>query len=1404
MAAVLDKKDPAAKAGSQVDEQLAEATSRIRFHDLAFGGLVIGAMVLAYAATMVLLDRYLVLAEWIRQLALTGFVAAVAGVAYLTLIRPIRREINPLYAAVQVERTIEDSKNSVVGYVDAREKGDVHSSVKAAVTARAAKSMAKADINRAVDHRSLLYAGGAAIVFLLTLVVLFFVFGLGQFGSLLGRAFAPVSSDAIATRTKLTLTRPETGDVTITAGQSITVGVHVGGKIPDPASPARLRVLIRHNPADPNYEEVPLEKGDDGRDWQVRVPDHLVQNGFWYKVAGGDAVTPEYRVTVRSLPLFTDFETTYEYPAYLRRSPATDRNPWLDAPRGTKVVLIARTNREVKDGRMTVEPTAERIAGTPVPGKPDSLRFELKLKENGAYKLSFTSTAGERNGDQPPYSIRITEDAKPTVEIKLPEEPETRQPANGQLKVDGTVGDDYGIVGVRLRMRLVNTEGGQKMLPDWLYQNGKSLRREKDDSYPTDLEYKDSVDLAKLTDSAGKPVELKEGMVIDFWLEALDNCTEAKLPEESAATWGAELGNVGKSAVKRLVLGPPKVEEEDKEKLNEQKAQRKQEEQRHNQQQQQKFEKENRDRGDPNAKKDPQQGEAAKDDGNPQGKKEDGKGDPKKPDDGMGTPMPGGMGDPTNPKTPEAKGDNPPKNDGTGMNDPMKNPNAGMPETAPPPSQPGDKGLQDKADQLKDEIDKRNQAGASGRNNPTADEKDRVDPDQPKPKPPEGPPPDAGQAKDPANPMGDMNAGGSKNEGNVEPPPPPSEQKPETKPADPMAGAKDQPQTGGDKPPPEELGGNQAAKDKPCQQPGGMQEPKGGNQGAQGKPATDKKDGDQPPMPGAQQPDPTAGAGANKPQPPNDRAAEKEPGAQPQPNAGEKAASGKPEKGPEPAEPKPGSPNEPMGKPDASEQKPEAGKGPEKTDQPNPPQAGGPNDKSNEPAADKPAPGQGGQPDAGDKADPEKVKQAARDSNSPDPQKRKQAKGELDRELGERSKEATEAGKDLDSPDEQKRREAENKLERLTREANQEKQDRKNNAQAKKNEPEKKSDTAELERKKKNKDNQGGGESGDTDPKDAGNAAKDLATGDEAKKNAARDKLDKSVGKDARQQAEQEAKDIEKDLKSDDPQKRDAAQKKLDELAKKAENQADEMNKKNRAAQAKKEPGKGEGKEPTKEEIEAMQKKAEDLVSNDKDKRAAAEKDLDQQIGEQNRKDLQKAMEDAKSGDPQRQDQAKKKLDEMVKKAHGANGPLEGERNPPKGTASDELPLPKKHEDDPKNRLKSAELQLRKFKEVKDDPELLNRAGFKNPEEFDRFLKGQEEMVERLRTQVAEADRNPPPETPAGPVGPVKDAGEARKLDKANAKESGAGVAGPAFAPPGFSKAQQDFQSKAGQFIKPK
>src|SRR6185312_4505605 len=118
MAAVLEKPASSEKFAAAVDDQLAQATSRIRGHDLAFGGILLAAMLLVYATAMIVLDKYVHLPEWIRQVSLFGFLAVLGAAAFFTIVRPLTRRVNPLYAAVQVEKTIDDAKNSVAGYVE--------------------------------------------------------------------------------------------------------------------------------------------------------------------------------------------------------------------------------------------------------------------------------------------------------------------------------------------------------------------------------------------------------------------------------------------------------------------------------------------------------------------------------------------------------------------------------------------------------------------------------------------------------------------------------------------------------------------------------------------------------------------------------------------------------------------------------------------------------------------------------------------------------------------------------------------------------------------------------------------------------------------------------------------------------------------------------------------------------------------------------------------------------------------------------------------------------------------------------------------------------------------------------------------------------------------------------------
>jgi len=1379
MPAVLDPK--AEKHASAVDEQISQAASRIRFHDVAFGGLVLVAMLLVYATAMIVVDKYVVLPDWVRQLSLVGFFAASAAAGWLTIGRAFTRRVNPLYAAVQVEKTIEDAKNSVVGYVEASENGQVHPAVKAAMGARAAKTVTDADPSRTVDTKSLTYVGAIAVAFLLALVALFFVFRPAQFQSLAARTFAPFASNEIASRTQLQLVEPAGGDVTITTGQSITVKVNVTGQVPSADSAERLRVLVRHNPATPDYEEVPMEKGEHSREWYVRVPDHLVRNGFWYKVAGGDAETAEHRVTVRTLPLFSDFTVTYDFPAYTRLKPEASTGAHLRAIRGTKVTIVGKTNRTVKDGRLAFEPvTREPLAGRLLVDKPDAIQFSFLLTTSGHYRMTFSSTEGQRSPEPPPFKITVDEDLAPRVEILKPEEPEIQLPANGQLAVDGVATDDWGLESMTLRLRLAGA--APRDLASFKLQDGKSFRRtEKDGSVssPTSLDYKGSVDFAKLADAAGAPVKLEAGMVIEYWLEATDNRTKpgASGPEADP--------NVGKSEVRRVTLVPPVMDMQERNRQDAQKEQRKNEEQANNANQQKRLDTEKRDPPQPNGMPPmpmtdpmtPPMNEPKP----PMPMNMGGAMDPMMPKEPMKNP--GGM----DPAMPPMKNMNDPA---MPMMPPMNMGNNGMPETAPPPASPQDRDDRKTAEKIQEQIDKQ-KGGGDGKPGPTP-EQDRANPAEQKPMPMMGetPPPDSNTKEPPKDPM-NMGGGGAeskpmgtppKNEepGSTKPEPSPmnmnmmggsqsAENKPVPKNMDPMMGG-----TGAEKPEPKSgdpmpMNGEGA---KPSGEPMGMQ--KGGNEG-----------------PGKTKPMPQPGPGSEKPD-------TKPADPKGQPNDGGDA---KPQAAPKPSDAKPG-PMDMMNlmgggtsetKPMPSDMKRPGGEAETKPDMGQP--------GAGQKGADKPSPDQ--KPGAGQKPTPEQQKefeQNLKDLASKDPAKQQAAREKLDKQIGEKNRQDIEKEmkdfeknvQDLNSNDDKTRADAQKKLDKQVGEKNRKdiediqngmnSTDPKERAAAEEklkdlqqkagaNQAEKKDDG--MAKGSEPKKESGSGQK--VDPKEVEKALDDVAGNDPMKKDAAKKKLDDMLGKGAGDKAEKAA----EKMKSEDFGKQAEARKERDELL----DQAEKMAKKDNPA------GKPKGKELSKEETERLAEKLKDLNSPDEVKRKQAEKALDDKIGEQARKELQEAMKD-----PKKAEELKKKLDELAKKG-GSNVDDDGKFNPKNGAGGDPtIPVREAMKEDAHNRARTAQLQLENFEKNKDNKGIQRELNM-TPEEYQAFLDRFRKHAEQLKKEADDLENA----DPSKPVPPTRNVSGGTRVESKGGVGGAGAAGGPSVAAPGYADALREFNKGASK-----
>src|SRR5207245_700932 len=103
--------------------------------------------------------------------------------------------------------------------------------------------------------------------------------------------------------------------------------------------------------------------------------------------------------------------------------------------RGTKVKLLARTNRTVKDGVLAIE-GQKPIAAELVADDPQALRFQLVLENDASYRIWFRSVDGERNLEPMAYTIRVLHDQPPQVELTKPGQ-DSQLPANGVLRLEG-------------------------------------------------------------------------------------------------------------------------------------------------------------------------------------------------------------------------------------------------------------------------------------------------------------------------------------------------------------------------------------------------------------------------------------------------------------------------------------------------------------------------------------------------------------------------------------------------------------------------------------------------------------------------------------------------------------------------------------------------------------------------------------------------------------------------------------------------------------------------------------------------------------------------------------------------------------------------------------------------------
>ncbi|MFM7096265.1 MAG: DUF4175 family protein, partial [Gemmataceae bacterium] len=660
-----------------VEDQIERIEKQIRWIDVGTGAFGLLVMLFSYALVVILLDRFLALSSLARQVLFAGLVASMAWWVYKRILTPLVRSINPVYAALILEQSIPDAKNSVVNWVDLKDDR-IPETVKLALGKRAARDLKPHEGDEFVSSKQLFLVGTLAGFLFFGLVLLLVFFGKAPFFSILGRTFTPFVETTIATRNTVAVITPEQGNITIAMGMPVDIVAKVSGKLPPSGSAESPRLLMRYHENEP-WQTKFLEVGDIGGEHKIRIPSNEVRSGFSYLVAAGDARTRPFQVDVRLTPVIIDFQAAYKYRPYTGLPESTTAQRKLSAAVGTSVKLRVRANCNVKDGTVRFfyeKDKTDKVYLIRSPSDPSVLEASFVLTQSGSYKIEFTSTLRDEYVDAMPAPIEAIVDLPPTVDLLVPGK-ESTSAINGVLNLEGKIIDDFGVNKVVLKM----IASGDRPLRSQVYRDEKALKLPSGGNIAS-LNYKDFIKIDSLHAEDGLPYKPVSGSYIDYWVEAEDACDFSK-------------PGLGKSKVFRLNLADQAPEEQ----VKKEKEKAEQEKKQNDQQQDEKSKKENQRREEQKKNAQEQKGSEEKQQPGQQGEKSEGKDSSDKSNggnQGEGRGQEKSKGDEKGKGNPDNKGnDKEPKSDQMGNGEDFKDQEKRL-NDALAKNNPGDSGKDDR------------------------------------------------------------------------------------------------------------------------------------------------------------------------------------------------------------------------------------------------------------------------------------------------------------------------------------------------------------------------------------------------------------------------------------------------------------------------------------------------------------------------------------------------------------------------------------------------------------------------------------------------------------------------------------------------------------------------------------
>ena len=410
---------------------------------VAFKGL---AIVLATGTTAFLLSAFGLNALRFAAPAVLGFRltawATVTVLAYLYLVRPLRRELDDEHVALYLEEHEPSLEATLLAAVEAERSGDQYSPALVKGLVHAAVERAHAvDDGRRVDQKQLYRTGGVFAGVAVAAVALLMLLPAGVRHGL-SALLRPTANAAAVNPYSIAVTP---GNVVIARGSDQLVTASLGGFTSSDAT-----LFMRREDGE-SFQRITMLPGQAEAAFELLLL-NVAEEADYFVEADGNR-SPLFRIDVADLPYVDRLDQELRYPSYTGLPARVEEDAsYVVAVTGTMVALTIHSTIPAAAGQLTVE--GEDAVELTL--QPDgSLTTAFTVESDGFYRIELVAPDGRMVEASPRYTIDALVDQPPQVRVTKPGRDGNASPLE-EVYFEAEALDDYGVA----RLSLVYSVNG--------------------------------------------------------------------------------------------------------------------------------------------------------------------------------------------------------------------------------------------------------------------------------------------------------------------------------------------------------------------------------------------------------------------------------------------------------------------------------------------------------------------------------------------------------------------------------------------------------------------------------------------------------------------------------------------------------------------------------------------------------------------------------------------------------------------------------------------------------------------------------------------------------------------------------------------------------------------------------